>query len=347
MAAGDERVVFRADAGPGIGGGHVVRSLALAGALAARGWRCAFAVRAPTPETVPALARSGHEVLALEGHPGAEPAAIAGAFPEGAAWLVVDHYRRSAAFERAMRPWARRVLAVDDVPDRPHACEVLLDQTLGREEGEYAGQVPSGCRLLLGPEYALLRPQFPAARPAALARRGRDAVERVLVSFGMVDGRGLTEPALGGLRRAGFRGAADVVLGACAPRLHAVRAAAADLPFPVSVHEQVDDMAALMTQVDVAIGAAGSTSWERCALGLPSLVAVAAENQARIARALAQAGAARVIAERPPLEPEQVAAALETLGGSGEALAAMSRAAARVCDGRGAARVANVLGACA
>ncbi|MBY0431842.1 MAG: hypothetical protein K2Q10_11635, partial [Rhodospirillales bacterium] len=109
--------VFRADAEPAIGGGHVMRCLTLADALAARGWRCHFACRPGTPEMVLALAASGHAVVPLADP---SPAALAARWPAGCGLLVVDNYGLDAAYERACRPWAGRILVFDDLADRPH-----------------------------------------------------------------------------------------------------------------------------------------------------------------------------------------------------------------------------------
>lgn len=312
--------VFRADASAELGGGHVVRCLALGAALAEVGWRCDFAVLPGTRETVPALERSGILTVVLGGADEAE--ALRERWPDGVDWLIVDHYERDAAFERACRPWARRVMAIDDVPGRPHGCDVLLDQTLGRRREDYEALVPVVCRTLLGPEFALLRPEFAAARPAALTRRaGADTVRRIVVSFGLTDAHGLTRRARQGIALAGLDIEVDVAAGS---------ASAAE-------------MANAMARSDVAIGAAGGTSWERCCLGLPSLLVVAAENQRMIAEALARAGAAAVIGLHADVAAKDIARAVAELAADGGRRRKMGECAARVCDGAGAARVREVL----
>src|SRR5690606_9347581 len=117
-------VVFRADGGPSIGAGHVMRCLALASAFSEGGWRIGFAVSAGTKKSLPALVRGGHEIAILPDDEADEPAALARQWPDGADILVVDHYGRDAAFERACRPWARRVVVIDDLADRRHDADV-------------------------------------------------------------------------------------------------------------------------------------------------------------------------------------------------------------------------------
>src|SRR5262249_18815445 len=156
-----------------IGGGHIARCLALADELAERGHGCVFAVSAETAATMPSLAASGHDIEALSAGTTAdlEPSLLAASWPQGCALLVVHHYGRDARFESACCPWAERILVIDDLADRPHDCDLLLDSTLGRAPADYASLCPKTCRMLLGPAYALLRPEFAAARSESLARR--------------------------------------------------------------------------------------------------------------------------------------------------------------------------------
>ena len=321
-----------------------MRCLTLADALAEAGWRSAFASRAETVETVPTLGRSLHYYLALDCADSAEPQQLAARWPDGVDWLIVDHYKRDATFESACRPWAGRIMVIDDLADRPHDCDLLLDQTLGRTDADYAGLVPDDCRLFLGPGYALLRQEFARARPAALARRQENGpVRHILVSMGATDPHNLSAVALEGIRKAGLTVEVDVVAGAASPNIAALRASAEDMPFPVTVHESVDDMADLMARADLAIGAAGSTSWERCCLALPSLVVVTSANQEGVANALASAKAARLAGDRGTIEPDWFAHSLQDLAYDGSGRAIMARRAAALCDGLGAARVAAEL----
>ncbi len=339
------RAVFRADASPTIGGGHVMRCLALAGVLGEAGWACGFAVGPHTTASVPALESSGHDILVLNGNGDAALAECwaerwGEGWGEGADLLVADHYGLGGAFETECRRWSRRVLVIDDLADRAHDCDLLVDQTLGRQAADYAGLLPAACETLLGPRFALLRPQFAAARADSLKRRtGADRLGRILVSLGGTDPHGVALTALKGIDLAGIDVAVDVVAGADGRAKDAVRDAVSGLGCPVTVHGQVDDMAALMAAADLSIGAAGVTSWERCCLGLPSLLIITADNQRAIAAALAQGGAAEVIGWHAEVGAEDIAGAVGRLHARPEALSAMAARAARVCDGRGALRV--------
>ena len=333
--------IFRADASPEGGGGHIMRCMALVEALSDLGWLCRFAVRPPTLETMSALRTSGYEVMDLMNDEDSEPPELAARWPDGVDWLVVDHYGRDARFESACRPWAKRIMVIDDLADRPHDCDLLLDQTLGRTAAAYAGHVPDGCRLLLGPGYALLRPEFARARPAALARRQENGpVRRILVSMGATDPHNVTVVALEGIRRAGLKVEVDVVAGAASPHIAALRALAEDIPFPVTIHESVDAMADLMARADIAIGAAGSTSWERCCLGLATLLVVTSENQRDIARSLTELGATGMLGSIDTLDADRIGTTLAEFSAGDEERLDMNVRAAGVCDGLGARRVA-------
>lgn len=324
--------VFRADAAPEIGGGHVMRCLALAAALVECGWTCRFLVGAGTLKTVPALARAGHAVH--------EGEAAWGEGPRSAELLVVDHYRLDAAYEASWRGHAGQILVLDDLADRRHHCDLLLDPAAGRADADYRGLVPSECRLLLGPRYALLRPEFAATRDAALARRDEAGVVRILIAPGATDPTDLASTLIDAAES--VPGAIiDIVIGSAAPHLPRLRARVAASP-RLRLHVDAANMARLMTAADLCLGAGGGTSWERCCLGLPTLLAVIADNQQGVARGLAAAGAVEVV---PADDPAALRAALHRLVQDGARRRRMAAAAAALCDGKGARRVASLLGA--
>ena len=341
MAAEPPTAIFRADASEEIGGGHVMRCLTLAEALTEQGWHVGFAVNAEAPSVVPSLADAVADILILGG--GDEVAALKERWPEGVALLVVDHYGRGAAFELGCRPWAATIVAIDDLADRCHRADLLLDQTQGRNEADYRSLTCPDCRLLLGARFALLRPQFQACRRRALARRGSDGpAQRLLVSFGATDSAGGTVMALQALARASPALTVDVVVGASG-NLNEIDRLAAELAPAATVHRSVGDMASLMTEADFAIGAAGGTSWERCCLGLPTLVVVTADNQRDIARSLAAAGAIDLVGDAGTVAVEALADRIAALCDDAPRRHTMAQAAASICDGQGVARVVDAL----
>lgn len=334
----DATAILRFDASPAIGGGHAVRCLALADALTLSDWRCHLVVRPATASITPEIATAGHDVIVLGDDEASEPDQIAVLGP--ADLLVVDHYQRDAEFETACRQFVRRILVFDDLADRRHDCDLLLDPTPGRQSEDYAGLVPTNCRMLVGPAYAVLRPQFLAKRATARARRNSDQpVRRVLISAGAVDATNLTGRAIEAVVDVLPAAAVDVVLGAQAPNLDAIRRQVAALDQPIAVHVAVRDMAPLMEMADVAIGAAGASSLERCALGLPTLMVVTADNQRLLARNSAAAGAAILVGEDRDIDARALAMRLRQFCEDPPRRRAMAKVAAELCDARGTLRM--------
>lgn len=339
--------IVRCDASARIGGGHLRRCLTLAAALGAKGWRVWFAAKGETLPAAPAPLPEVQGWIVLDGSGRNEPKQIEAALPgRPADLLVVDHYDWDEVHERSCRAFARRIAVIDDLANRRHDADLLLDQTFGRSESDYAGLVPRRCAILCGSRYALLRPDFAARRQTALARRRTyGPVQRVLVGMGAADADDLTSVAIAAValvsERLGRPLALDVVLGSAAPHLDAVRRLLIDLPaWSIHVDASGSSLARLMASADLAIGAAGTTSWERCCLGLPSVVLVAADNQAKIASELAAAGACKVVAASAP---EDIAAAVLDLCRDEGARLAMGRAAASVCNGAGTPSVVDAI----
>lgn len=250
----------------------------------------------------------------------------------GLDWLVVDHYGSDAAWERDARKRAARILAIDDL-GREHDCDALLDQNYFPDAWKrYAGRLPSRCRRLLGPRYALLRPEF--ARAAKRARDGN--VRTILVSFGGSDPANATAQAITAIRALQRKDlVTDVVLGEANPHADSIaRLCAGDTAF--RVHRAANNMAELMQRADLAIGAGGSTTWERCCMGLPTIQLAIAPNQEEPTRALAADG---YVFHPPTLSSEVLQAVLEDK----EKLAQQSRAVMGLVDGEGRKRVAAAL----
>jgi UDP-2,4-diacetamido-2,4,6-trideoxy-beta-L-altropyranose hydrolase len=356
-------IVFRADASLDIGTGHVMRCLTLAAALREHGASCEFVCRAHAGNLIEFIREQGYVVHALPkaGTAAGSTAPLAHAEWLGAswesdaeqtcaalsgrraAWLVVDHYALDRRWEAALRAYCDRLMVIDDLADRVHDCDLLLDQNLGRKRDDYQRLVPEASMILAGPAYTLLRPEFAEWRPYSLQRRESPALRHVLVTMGGVDKDNATGKTLTALARCDLPADCDitVVMGPHAPWLAEVKRQAAAMPFKTEVLVNVRDMERLMANSDVAIGAAGSTSWERCALGLPTLLIVLAANQEVVARALQQFGAAKVLSEPDRIVPD-LPVALARLKQS-DSLKDMAAAAASIIDGRGVQRVLEIL----
>jgi len=370
------KVVFRADASRQIGTGHVMRCLTLADALTEQGADCEFICREHMGHLIEQIHNKGYVVHALPAHAepvGANSLAINAASDEQAPvhshwlgatqaqdaaacvpilaalqpdWLIVDHYALDACWEQALKPHYRKLMVIDDLADRPHACDLLLDQTFRRQSEDYRAWVPAGCQLLCGSHYALLRPEFATLRPYSLARRATPQLRQVLIAMGGVDKGNATGRVLAALRATQLPKECEisVVMGSTAPWLAEVMRLAQGMPWPTKVLVGVSDMAQLMTDSDLAIGAAGATSWERCCLGLPTIMLVLADNQQQVAHGLEEAGAARVIAQTQSVA-ECLPKLLEPVLADPASLLDMSQSAMRIVVGRGAIAVVKLLGA--
>lgn len=357
------KVAFRADASLQIGTGHVMRCLTLADALAARGGQCDFLCRAHEGNLIDFIRAKGHGVHALPSPPlvdvgvsandsdddtpphrrwlGATQAqdldacapVLAALRPD---WLIVDHYALDARWERALAPHCGRLMVIDDLADRPHACDLLLDQTFGRAAADYSAWVPPHCQLLCGSRYALLRPEFAALRPYSLQRRAQPQLRHLLITMGGVDKDNATGQVLAALRHCALPVDCEitVVMGATAPWRAEVERQAQNMPWPTRVRVGVSDMAKRMADSDLAIGAAGATSWERCCLGLPTILLVLARNQAVVAQGLERAGAARLIDQGQDIL-ERLPVLFAPLLAAPVELALMSEAASAIVDGHG------------
>jgi UDP-2,4-diacetamido-2,4,6-trideoxy-beta-L-altropyranose hydrolase len=353
-------VAFRVDASHAIGTGHVFRCLTLAGALARRGATCRFVCRALPGALTGLIEAEGYKVHVLPapvGEAGSgdgyaawlgvdrerDAEETAAALADGVDWLVVDHYALDEAWEARLRKVAPRLLVIDDLADRRHDCDILLDQqAVDAMADRYRGLLADDCTALLGPRYALLRPDFARRRQEGLRDRAAP-VERLLVFFSGADTPNLglrTIEALDSL--APGRLAVDVVVGLANPHAAVLAAAAAGRPW-LELHPGDSDMSALMARADLMIGGAGTTIWERCALGLPAIAVAMADNQLPGAVHVARTGAMLFLGDAAAADGPAIGAALRTLLASPWLRAHMAAQAAALVDGRGADRVAAIM----
>lgn len=354
------KIAFRADASLEIGTGHVMRCLTLARALREQGHACLFITRDHVGNLNTLIVHEGFSLHVLPvgraqdddlyhsrwlGASQAEDAAacqpsIVAWLPD---WLVVDHYALDHRWETQVTPAGCRVLVIDDLADRSHVCDLLLDQNLGRHIDDYLERVPDHCTLLVGPGNALLRADFSLLRHSSLVRREQADLQNVLIALGGVDQYNYTGSILEVLKSCDLPDDIrfTVVLGATAPHLQTVTAAARSCPWPVEVLSGIDDMPRRMVEADLSVGAAGGTSWERCCLGVPTLMVILAENQRSGALALAATGAALLIDASRPLVA-QLQSAFDQLQASPRRQQ-MAIAASRVTDGRGTERLLQLM----
>lgn len=354
------KIAVRADASPATGSGHLMRCLALADALRSQGAQTHF-LCSELPTHLEALVRDGGHLLSLLPDPGSSgktgPSAEApwtasaqatNARSTAAAlaphapwdWLVVDHYGLGQAWEETVRPAAHGLFVLDDL-GRCHDCDALLDANfLPGDADRYAGKVPASATLLLGPAYALLRPEFLAARRKVRPRRG--AVRRLLVLLGGMDAGNTTGAVLQAVDAIGDPAMhVDVVIGAAHPARGQIEQLA-NASSLIRCHVQTDKVADLCAAADLAVGGGGGATWERCTLGLPTLALCLADNQ----RPILDAGARRgflYVPNEPALDAPAIALHLRALLANDRLREHMSHTAMDLVDARGAERVSAFL----
>lgn len=262
-------------------------------------------------------------------------------FPLKPDWLVVDHYALDAQWECTMADVVSDIMVIDDLANRDHACTLLLDQSLGRVDADYDGLLSEECQRLIGPSYALLRPEFAALREKSLKRRKGSDLKRIIISLGGVDRDNVTGQVLEALTMSSLPASTelDVIMGAAAPHLDEVRRQATQLPFNTTVSVNVMDMAVRMSQADLAIGAAGSTTWERCCMGLPTITIMIAENQRTIAEALSKYNASLLVDTSRAIE--SLSELIEMYAGNDQVQLLLTQNASQICDGRGTERISS------
>jgi UDP-2,4-diacetamido-2,4,6-trideoxy-beta-L-altropyranose hydrolase len=246
-------------------------------------------------------------------------------------WLVVDHYGLAAEWESKMRVPGTRLLVIDDLANRPHDCDLLLDQNLKRSDvTAYSGLVPQYCKVLIGPKYALLRNEFLRTRER-FGMHPRTTLGRLLVSFGGVDGSNGTTFALESLAHCHQSElTVVVVIGAHHPARAEIESycRATQLEY----HVQTTRIAEVIESCDLAIGASGASAWERCFLGVPSLLISMAENQIDIADQLSLQGAGLNLGTWPEVDKAAIQTAISRLVEQPDQLKEMSRRAYEIMN---------------
>lgn len=316
-----------------------MRCAALASVMIDAGWDVVFAISAETLRMSGSRLPLSSEKRVVAGDVQHEPDAL-GALVGDCDLLVVDHYDRGMNFETACRAWSKRIAAIDDMPIRNHDCDILLDSGADEFEAKYSALVPSGCRILLGSKYALVAEQFLSARKRQEGLTAKTNVETIFVSFGASDPKGATLVALEAIKKAGLGARVIVAIGSSSDRLSELKQYASD---NVEVHLDADNMSELMSESDLAIGAGGSTSWERCCVGLPSIVIKIAKNQNAIAETLVRNGAAICLGDFEQVDSNGLADAIRSLAADHLRRSSMRSRSLTVVDGLGGRRLLEAL----
>lgn len=292
------KIMFRVDASLSIGSGHVMRCLTLGNALRQRGHECEYICvnhDGNMIEQIDALNFKCHSLPKRKpfydstdsysnwlGCSQQEDALLTADIIglDTVDWLIVDNYALSSEWENIFNVKNIRLLVIDDLANRLHQCDLLLDQTFGRLSASYSDLTPAKGRLLVGTNYCLLRPEFADIRALTLLPRRNLELHNILISLGGIDENNITERVMLALNTLDLSNSRlTVVMGKHSPWKDNVVRLAREMQIPTNVLVNVRDMASLMADCDFAIGAAGSTTWERCCLGVPSALIAIADNQ--------------------------------------------------------------------
>jgi UDP-2,4-diacetamido-2,4,6-trideoxy-beta-L-altropyranose hydrolase len=338
-------LLFRVDANVSVGTGHVMRCLALAQAWQADGGRAIFAMAEVTPALEGLLLRQGIELTRVNSPAGASSDSIETAelaLQQRAKWTVIDGYRFDADYQRSLKASGLKLLFIDDNGHADHYCaDLVLNQNLHATDGLYINR-EAHTRLLLGPRYALLRREFEKLR--GWNREIPVRAKNILVTMGGSDPHNVTQSVIAALSDVAAEGLTiDVVVGGSNPHLAGLEHSAARAVAPITLVKDPFNMPELLSRADLAISGAGTTCWEMCFLGLPSILVVLAENQVGIAKELAKLGISINLGRREDLEPASVSAAIKSLLHAQAKRESMSRLGRELVDGHGAQRVVNAI----
>lgn len=293
------KVIIRVDSSIELGSGHLMRCLTLAGQLSSVGAIVKFVCKNLPGAMFTTIELNGYQYKKIAGDElnqsqqfDAEQTikVISELFPEGFDWLVVDHYSLDALWESQLRQHVKKIMVIDDLANRRHDCDLLLDQNYYRNyETRYSGLVSSECLTFLGPSFVLFRPEFYVVKEINRVRDG--SIRRILVFFGASDATNQTHKVIESiplLKRPDID--FDIVVGASNPNKKSIEQLCEELP-NVTFYCQVTNMAEMMLNADLAIGAGGAAMWERCFLGLPAITVVFASNQEQTTKDVVALGA--------------------------------------------------------
>lgn len=350
-------VVIRADASITIGMGHISRCLALAEEFRCIGARVHFVSRVAKGQESWQIEESGfalHRLSMCADNLEADQTCyetrlcgfvendakgtleIIKSLDDDTDYLIVDHYGLDACWERALYASVKRIVVIDDLANRPHNCNLLVDPNPNRTIKDYSNLLPSNAKVLCGLDYAMLRPEFSIYRSGLANRRSSlKRINRILLNFGGSDQKNYTLQCLKALARSKRSYSVDVVLGVLNPHVNAI-AALAKTSENVRLHLDTQVMAKIMMDVDVAIGAVGTTAWERCCIGLPTIICPVSDNQQIFAQWLGHAGVGIVSDYDSIGDPDRLEAMLDLIEADYDH---MSTNALMLVDGKGAKRI--------
>ena len=251
-------------------------------------------------------------------------------------WLIVDHYGIDYVWEKNIRENIEKIIVIDDLANRKHDCDILIDQNFYKKmEKRYSKLIPSFCKQFLGPKFSLLRPEFLNARKN-LKRKNK--FERILISFGGSDPSNETTKVLSAIIDLGKKYKIDVIVGTNNPNKKQIMKLCSKFPF-CDFYEQVENISKYMKKADLALGAGGSTTWERCCLGLPTIVVNLSKDQEKITENLSKIGCVINLGSAEKTTKLDYVKALNEI--NSKKLRKISKKCLVLVDGKGVKRIEN------
>ena len=358
------KIVFRTDASRKIGSGHVMRCLTLAKALKKEGAKCKFICRDKKINFIEKIKKNGFEVILLPAFKQAKKIqrnkdtgptysdwigvswredakqTINALNKEKIDWLIIDHYGIEKQWQKKLRPFTKKIMVIDDLANRNHDCDLLLDQNLiANFKNRYKNLLPKYCNTLLGPQYALLQAEYKNLHLSAPFRSG--PIKHILVYFGGTNQNKLIDLTLSAFLKLNREDVIlDVIVGLNSSKKDKLERLSKKNK-NIKIYKELTSLAPLMLKADIAIGACGATSWERCCLGLPSIVITIADNQKPIAKELNKQGIIRWLGHHDAITSNLIHDALKTY--INQNLETWSSACKLVTNGCGTEKVVSIL----
>ncbi len=354
-----KKVFFRVDSGNHIGSGHLVRCLTLAEWFKKNSWDVHFITKNHQGHNAEAIFKYYHYHL-IDG--GIDRKLSEQELSCYANWLgedeavdlektnsiikkigkadlvIVDSYSLGCIFEEGVS--AHYVMAIDDLYNRKHAVDIILNQNIIALKKDYKNlSKKTNFLQLLGPEYALLREEFPEMRNKKEFALLKNPVKKIMVFFGGMDVAGDTAKLLSGLNENILISYQfDIVFNETHSDFHIIKKRSEMYP-NIKLHKIGNNFAELMISSDLFIGAGGSTAWERACLGVASAVVCSAENQKDNCLQLNETKTAYYLGKSTDLRPEDWGRFFEDEVPNTNLWNELKKNSYQLVDGKGAERV--------
>ena len=342
------KIYFRCDSSSDIGSGHVIRCLTLANFLKKKGLFTTFICKETEGNLFDVILKHNHNLVVLSNSnkkniwedDAQEIIDKIKDFNSSKDWMVVDHYFLNKDWETRISSKLYKLFIIDDLCDRPHYGNILLNQNyLPGIRSQYKKILSSKTKILLGPKYALLSPEYKATRKLIKINK-KKKLQRVIIFFGASDDKEQTIKCLSILSKLNLKLLKiDIVIGLANKKKKLIEEIT-DKIDNATLHVQIPSLCNLMKNADLYLGSGGTTTWERCCLGLPSIVISTSGNQVRQNEYLFKKGVIKYLGKAESVSEENIRTAL-LMFAEGYDSTKMSKKALKITNGNGAELVSK------